>query len=387
MKIDDPYTTGTPIRDKRMCYGREEELAYLQDNLTRTTVRNLLVLYGQRRAGKTTLLYQLANSPALTPHVSVLVDLQSLTYGLTPGNFFLKIAHAIYKKLRSQGLCPPSLERAEFVGQTGVPADPQFAFDCFLDEVEPLLHERKLILLLDEFEVLEDQMNRGKLQPEIFEYLRSLMQRREYMHFLLSGTNHIEKLTREYWSVFFNIAAHYLLPSHITQAGAEALITEPVQGSLEYDPLAVAEIRRLTADQPYLIHLVCRSLVDHCNRQQKNYATLNDVNEVLSEVMEIGKIHFHWLWERIDPFAQILLLIIAGGSRDEARQFSFTEIIEIYQQQGIACSRDKLIDSLKQLLEKNVIEMDEGANQEDVFDDARYRVSIGLFRQWLRHRS
>lgn len=383
-KIDNPYTTGTPIRDKRMCYGREEDLAYLQDNLTRTTAQTVLVLYGQRRSGKTTLLYQLANSPALAPHVSVLIDLQSLTYGLTPGNFFFKIAHAIYKELRSQGLCPPSLERAEFVGQAGVPADPQFAFDCFLDEVEPLLHERKLILLLDEFEMLEEQVKKGKLQPEIFEYLRSLMQRREYMHFLLAGLHHIEKLTREYWSVFFNIAFHYLLPSHITQTGAEALISEPVQGSLEYDPLAVEKIRRLTADQPYLIHLVCRSLVDHCNRQQKNYATLNDVNKVLNEVMDTGKIHFYWLWELINPFAQILLLIIAGESRDETRQFSVDELIEIYQQRGIACSRDGLILALKALLAEDVIEMNEGESRENVFENARYHISIGLLRQWLK---
>lgn len=385
-KIENPYTTGTPIRESHMCYGREEDLAYLQDNLTRTTAQTVLVLYGQRRSGKTTLLYQLANAPALTPHVPVLIDLQGLTYDLTPGNFFFKIARAIYKELQKRGLCPPPLDRAEFVGQASIPADPQFAFDCFLDDVEPLLQKRKLILLLDEFEVLEDQVNKGKLQPEIFEYLRSLMQKREYMHFLLSGTHHIEKLTREYWSVFFNIAFHYLLSSRITQVGAEALITEPVLGSLEYDPLAVAKIRRLTADQPYLIHLVCRSLVDHCNRQQKNYATLNDVNEVLTDVMDTGKIHFHWLWERVDSFAQaqILLLIIAGESRDETRQFSLDELGEIYQQRGIACSRDELITALKVLLAEDVIEMDEGTSRENVFENARYRVSIGLLRQWLK---
>ena len=76
---------------------------------------------------------------------------------------------------------------------------------------------------------------------------------------MLSGTHQIEKLTRDYWSVFFNIALHHRLPSRISSEGATDLITKPVSGSLVYEPQVVNKIRQLTADQPYLIHLVCRA--------------------------------------------------------------------------------------------------------------------------------
>ena len=60
----------------------------------------------------------------------------------------------------------------------------------------------------------------------------------------------------------------------------------PVAGYLDYEPLATENIRELTGDQPYLIHLLCRTIVDYCNERRKTYATINDVNTVLHEVMQ-----------------------------------------------------------------------------------------------------
>lgn len=382
--INNPYTTGTPIQDSRMCYGREVDLAYLQDNLTRTTAQTVLVLYGQRRSGKTTLLYQLAHTPLLAQHVPILIDMQRLAYNLDLNNFLFKVAYTIYQALQKKGLLLSPPARMDYIDQKDFKPDPMFSFDCFLDEVEILLEERKLILLLDEFEVLETQVNHGKLKPEIFQYLRSLMQQRQYMHFLLSGTHHIEGLTRDYWSVFFNIALHYRLPGKITHSGSEDLITRPVAGSLEYEPLAVAKIRQLTADQPYLIHLVCRALIDHCNQQRKNYATINDVNLVLRDVMATGAVHFDWLWNQIEPARQILLRVIAEGAGDEGRQLSLDDISNIYRQHHLPYHRDEVVASLKTLWAEDVVETNDGVHLESLFDGAHYHVSIGLLRQWLR---
>lgn len=367
-----------------MCYGREDDLAYLQDNLTRTTAQTVLVLYGQRRSGKTTLLYQLANTPLLAQHIPVMIDLQRLAYNLDLGNFLFKVSYAIYQTVEKRDLHVSQPQRTDFVEQSGTIPDPIFSFDCFLDEIETQLANRKLILLLDEFEVLEDQVHNGKLKPEIFQYLRSLMQQRQYMHFLLSGTHHIEKLTRDYWSVFFNIALHYRLPGKITESGSRALITHPVKNVLEYDTLAVQKIRQLTADQPYLIHLVCRSLVDHCNQQRKNYVTLNDVDLVMRYVMDSGATHFGWLWDQIEPSKQLLLRIIAEGSRDEGRQLSFKDIADMYRRYHIPYQHDEVASALKTLWAEDVIETSDGAHLNSMFDDSHYHVSIGLLRQWLR---
>ncbi len=375
--IDNPYSTGTPTQDRRMCYGREVALTYLKDNLTRTTAQTVLVLYGQRRSGKTTLLFQLMNTPLLISHVPVLIDMQRLSYKLDICKFFFRVAYFIFEAMTREGLYARQPERSDFVD------DPTFAFDCFLDAAEPSLQKRKLILLIDEFEVLEEQVRKGQLEPEVFQYLRSLMQHRQYMHFLLSGTHKIEQLTKDYWAVFFNIALHYFLPGKITTSGAEALIVEPVSGQLEYEPLAVTKIRLLTADQPYLLHIVCRALVDHCNQQAKNYVTINDVNRVLHEVMNTGSIHFDWIWEQLASIERALLAAIAKGSIDEGRLLTRKDIQEICQQHQISYTYEEIMDSLDTLQDANVIEAINDAPMENSFNNTRYCISNGLLRQWL----
>ncbi len=378
--IETPYTTGTPLHDNRMCYGREAPLAYLYDNLARTTTQTVLVLYGQRRSGKTTLLNQLAETDLLAQHVTVMIDMQSLVYEFELNKFFFKVSHRIYKAMRKKGLTASEPSRQDFF-DLSPSADPLFAFELFLDKIEMFLEGRRLILLLDEFEELETLVKQGSLKPEIFKYLRSLMQERPYIHFLLSGTQQIEKLTRSYWSVFFNIALHHRLTSNISPEGAIDLITRPVAGLLEYEPQVVNKIRGLTADQPYMIHLVCRALVDHCNKEKKNYATLNDVNLVLQDVLTTGTVHFGWLWDRFGKTEQLLLQVIAEGTKDEGRLLDLDDIKRILAHFQYPYQVDTLIKSLNILWEEDVISKEQ---QKNVSEAARYALVNGLLRQWLK---
>jgi len=57
-------------------------VAFLRNNLTRDP-KTVIVLYGQRRSGKTTLLLQLMNGSALDEHIPVLIDMQRASYNIT----------------------------------------------------------------------------------------------------------------------------------------------------------------------------------------------------------------------------------------------------------------------------------------------------------------
>ncbi|HEY0753864.1 MAG TPA: AAA family ATPase [Ktedonobacteraceae bacterium] len=380
--IANPYSTGTPLHDGRMCYGREAPLAYLQDNLTRTSAQTVMVLYGQRRSGKTTLLNQLVKSNMFARHIAAMIDLQALSLDFTLNNFIFKITYTIYKAAAKHKLALPMPRGQDFVDVS--PSTARFNFELFLDKVESILEDRLLILLLDEFEELEEQVKQGKLTPEIFKYLRSVIQERPYIQVLLSGTKQIEKLTRNYWSVFFNIAMHHRLSSRISIEGAIDLITKPVSGFLDYEPQVVNKIRQLTADQPYMIHLLCRSLVDHCNDMKKNYATINDVNMMSQAVLGTGTIHFDWLWKRFELTEQRLLQVIAEGSKNEGRPLDLDDIRAIYKKFHYAYEPLEVINSLKTLWAEDVISTIEGEQQENVSENAHYTLANGLFRLWLR---
>jgi AAA domain len=371
--IPNPYSTGTPIHDSNMFYGREADVAFLQDNLTRSA-KTVIVLYGQRRSGKTTLLLKLITSSTFGDNVPVLVDMQRVSYNINIHNFLFKVADFIAQATKKCNLyvCEPKLEDFD--------ADPTGTFDTFLDNVQLHLKERKLILMVDEFEVLEEQVVKGRLEPEIFEYLRDILQHRQNINFLFSGTHKITEYTKWYRSVFFNIARHYRL-SRLSPGAAEALIQQPVADYLEYEPLTVTKIRQLTADQPYLIHLMCRAIVDYCNDQRKTYVTIIDVNIVLREVMQTIHFHFDWLWDQIVPEERVVLSALAEGSKEEGRWLTLDEIVEVYQRNHIPFKREYLLGSLKTLIDADIIE--DKSSDYTTLDSSRFRIPVGLTQRWL----
>jgi hypothetical protein len=65
--IVNPYVPGTPLRqNSTLFYGRERSLTLLTENAGRVAQRNILILVGQRRTGKTSALLRLSQSPANT---------------------------------------------------------------------------------------------------------------------------------------------------------------------------------------------------------------------------------------------------------------------------------------------------------------------------------
>ncbi len=375
--IPNLYTMGLPVHDSKMFYGREEDINILKDNLTRTRAKTVVVLFGERRSGKTTLLLHLVNTPVLEQHIPILVDMQTEALNISISRLLRNIAYKIFKEFHKRGIPLHPPRRDEFED------DPTFAFNKFLDETEEQLLDRKIIVLIDEFEILETQVQQGNLKPELFWYLRGLMQHRESINFLLSGTHKIEKLMKDYWSVFFNMAFHHRL-SHLSPKGATDLITNPVAGYLEYEFYVVQKIRELTADQPYLIHLICRALVDHCNQQCKAYVTMNDVNTVLSDVLQTGGEHFSWILDQIAPVDRVVLSALAEKGGEEGRLLSLLDIYETCTARFVSLTTDALLETLKKLSDLEVIASKNDDSQIDRAERARYHIPVGLIRIWLR---
>jgi outer membrane protein assembly factor BamB len=367
--FQNPYYTGTPVQDQHMFYGREEEFAFLQEDFVHSSANTVVVLYGQRRSGKSSLLYQLLQRPILSPHIPVRIDMQHETLNFSTGKFLRSLAINIHKELRKHAIALRQPQKTDF------DEDPILALDMFLDDVEAVLGERKIVILIDEFEILEDKVKKNELDADIFDYLRSLMQHWRCIHFLLAGTHTIKELTAEYWSVFFNIAIHRRLAKFAKKA-AEQLITEPVAEKLEYDPFAIEKIHQLTGDQPYLIQLVCHSLVRHCNKEQKNYVTINDVNIVQEKVMETGRIYFDWIWNQTSTKEErIVLAIIAQGGGDDGRNVSLADIERAHHDYGIPYRREMVLQALRKLCSGDVVSEAPREN--------RFKLPVGLTRIWL----
>ncbi len=364
-----PYVTGTPLRTSDMFVGRGEVLQFIREHLLGAYQNNVIVLHGQRRTGKTSILYQLQRVLQDT-HVCVLVDMQGkAARGLV--DFLYSLADDITYALEEFEVEIEPPERQDFE------ASPEFFFRSrFLRQVAGQLNGRSLLLMFDEFEELQARVESGKLEPDIFPYLRNLMQHEEKADFIFAGTHKLEELATEYWSILFNIATYKKI-SFLAKEEVNRLITTPVAAyGLEYDPLAVRRIYEVTAGQPYFVQLVCHELVAYHNETERNYLTTYDVETVLGTIIERGEAHFKYIWAGATPQERWVLLG-AAEHLAHAETITFAEMAAwLRLQEGATPDAADLPDVLAALERRDILTRTSPTSR-------RYRFKIDLVRRWI----
>ena len=298
-----PYVVGRPLTEGDVFIGRADIFQRLDSSLHGAHQDNVVVLIGQRRMGKTSILRRLTHHLG-EEYLPVLIDLQGM---LSPGEpaFLHEIALSICDELveRDIEIEEPSL--ADFR------EDPGSAFRRgFLRRVRQRLDGRRLLLVFDEFEVLEERIEGGELTPKILPYFRSLMQHEKQVSFIFAGTHRLEELTGDYWGVLFNLAI-YLQVGHLPQEEVERLFVEPTAGHFEIDPLALEKAWRVTGGHPHFSQLLARGLVEHRNREHLSYITVSEIGTIASQVVEQGQLHITYLWDEATRSERLLLLALS----------------------------------------------------------------------------
>jgi hypothetical protein len=368
--LPNPYAPGTPLAPASPTFfGREDLFQFIRENIAGLTRQNILVLIGQRRMGKTSFLQQLLIrlSDAYLP---VYVDGQSLGIDAGMANFFYDLSLAITDALNDAGIMIDEPAPVDFQER------PSGHFEReFLTRVFAAIGERRLLLLFDEFEELEMRVDSGKLDPALFSFLRHLMQHDRRLGFIFVGAHRLESLSSDYWSIFFNIALY----KHVTfldEAAARALIVEPVADyGLMYDDLALDKMLRATAGHPYILQLTCHALVNRANRERRSYVTIQDVNVVLSDMVELGEAHFAFLWDQSSNEAQLVQVALTWLLH-QAPTVAPAQIAALLRERGLGWSEHRVNQVLQQLVERDII-------RETGDQPPRYEYKVELIRLWL----
>ena len=305
--IPNPYAPGKPLRSgSPVFFGRDDIFTFVEDNLGRRGAENIIVLAGQRRMGKTSILRQITGRLDPAQYTPVFLDGQALGFEGGLAGLFYDIAVEIEAALAGQGIAieAPSLAQLESNATTAFEKE-------FLPLVSKVLGQRILVLLLDEFEELEMRVRAGELPRSIFPYLRHLMQHSDQIAFILAGSHRLEELAADYRSALFNIAL-YKRVSFLDEGAARHLILEPVRPyGLLYDELAVDKMLRVTACHPYFLQLMCYALVGFHNREKVNYLSGQDVSQAMEQVVELGEGHLSLLWADCSLEEQSVLIALS----------------------------------------------------------------------------
>ena len=366
-----PYIAGNPITGSEMFFGRDDVFAFIHQALTGKHQDNVLVLYGQRRTGKTSVLYQMRHHLD-DRYLPIFIDLHGLALESLSG-FILELANIISRSLRrGYEVELPPLDRAEFT------ADARNAFETtFLEGIWERIGERQLLLMLDEAIRLEEQVRAGKLEPDIFDYLRHMMQHHARLNFLFSLGSGLEEMEKEY-AFLFNVALYKKI-SFLDRASAVALITRPVENIYQLDQDAIERILEVTSAHPYFTQLICHGLFNHCISKSISRVTAADVDAVLDEAVERGLAVLKHVWEESDPCEKAVLSALAahGESSPIQRRAVADEstIKNSWYSLGEDVPRGEIASAVKRLIARDVIIASPFGG---------YRFTVELQRMWVQ---
>ena len=279
--LSNPYVAGSPVSRPEMFFGRSDVFEFVRSALVGQHQDNIIVLYGKRRTGKTSVLYQMHRN--LDPrYLPILIDLQSLTME-SPAGLFWEIASTIRRYLRREYQIEiPRPQREDF------DADPLQGFqEGFMAGVTEAIGDRHLLLMIDEAARLDEQVQAGKLTPDVFGYVRSLMQHNTSLNFMFCVGERLELMQSQY-ALLFSVALYKEI-SFLDRKAAEALIMKPVEGLYTYGEAAIDRIIEITSGHAYFMQLLCHSLFSGWQSNNKPEITVRTSTA------------WPWRWSRGEP--------------------------------------------------------------------------------------
>jgi hypothetical protein len=272
-----PYEAGRPILDHHRFVGREALIAQVLN----TIHQNDVLIHGERRIGKTSLLRQLEHRlRAMDDPDYQFIPVYADVEGVPQAEFFHLLMEEIVVTYQEAGYTPPALR---FTGKAAA----DYTYRDFLHDLQSLLevpqaarHRTiRLILLLDEVDVMN-----GYDQLVQQQFRRILMKRfARQVGVVASGVNVFREWSREE-SPFRNLFVEIHLGT-MEEEAARRLITEPVKGIYGYDDEAVDLILRYSEHKPWRIQRLCLEVVNRLLAERRTRATRQDVEEVYRRML------------------------------------------------------------------------------------------------------
>lgn len=360
-----PYIAGNPVTGEAMFFGRESVFAFVRQALTGQHRDNVIVLYGQRRTGKTSSLYQMRRHLDAR-YLCIFVDLHGLALNGIDG-FLWDLIGTIVRGLRKDYQIElPPLKRSEFK------VEPRVTFENeFLPLVWNAIGDRHILLMLDEAIRLQEQIEAGKLDKSVFEYLRHLMQHFDRLNFLFSLGSGLEEMEKEY-AFLFSVGLYRKI-SFLTRDAATALITRPVKDYYQIEPSAVDRIFSITSGHPYFTQLLCHSLFNQWLQHQRSPIRVDDVNPVLSEVVERGLAVLKQVWDDSTPGEKAVLAALVAAMGKRSHPIGLAEIDRAWANLNVIIPENEKARAMRSLIARDVI-----------IGEDKYQFAVELQRMWIQ---
>ncbi len=396
-----PYVTGSPLEPQHghsVFYGREELIATISRQIA--THGNVVLLEGNRRAGKTSILKHLEGRSAIPGWLAVYCSLQgaegdSQAVGVPTAEVFREIARSIataVTKLHIEVPLPngqtlaagkPALGVARACRE-GISAESPFAdLRDYLEGALAVLEQLNLglVLMLDEFDKLQEGIDNGVTSPQVPENIRFLIQDYPKFSAILTGSRRLKRLREEYWSALYGLGTSIPVTA-LDPESARKVVIEPVRDRLTFSQEAVDRVIEVTARHPYLMQCLCNRVFDYAVQAKSRSITVSAVNAAALSLVRDNE-HFASLWDYAAMGPETgrrrrqMILLLCARSLKQGTHIGFGTLQEQLAQVGADVEDEALDADLTYLRELELIDLS------GEIGDGEYRLTIPLMADWI----
>ena len=328
VRVINPYVAGPPLRERRNFFGRRELLNTLKQSLVVGSGARSIVIQGARRTGKTSLLYWIRDGELGADIVPVYFDMQSVA-GMPIGSFVTRLA-ALLEAVRPAAAGGaggtddggPLAAIGERLSPAGSDGPPRPAAECrppgplTAADFSPLRRamcsllqragDRAVVMLFDEYEVLQDFIQDGSLARQ----LQSILEEQPRLFFVFAGAQKIGTLKGKDFQILLDGAQHMKV-SFLTPADTRSLIVDSSEGALSFPDDVVARIQSLTAGHPFYTQALCQSLFNIVQAEDRAVVSMADVERSVSQFVENPAPHLVLGWNALGLNEKVALAALA----------------------------------------------------------------------------
>ena len=362
-----PYITNRPASAPSAFWGRTDLVAWVRERLVKGD--RILLLYGVRRIGKTSLLLQLLHHvPA--GYLPVHLGLRKLSHQANETNDAMATSDP--KGAFMWAFCRTVAQEVEAVHALNLTAprlaeftrDANYALRGFLTDLRQVLRNNVLLLMLDDFDALTPGSSE---QQFLFDLVNQALERRPGLRFLITARSFDDLLADQGWAQ--DAPVQRLGPLASTEA--HDLLKSPAASQLTYDPAAVRRVAELASGHPYYLQLLGYTLFNHCFSSRE--VSLPDVLAALEELLPLPFDEFDAWWEDSSPQERVVLALL-GELKGQGGVFTSYEVYRALTRRGVRVKRNLVEQALRSLAERGILEH---------LGAISYRARIELFRAWL----
>ena len=373
--IPNPYIVGIPLRTKDMFFGRKDIFDKIKTKLSAKTRDIAILLHGERRTGKTSVLYQIKNGELGEEFIPVYIDIHEMAL-CNDKELLTKVTDKIMDSLvkspvifRSDDYSEINRIRKEYETRR----NPYETFSSFLDKVSHVLEEKYLIVMFDEYDDLDDKIASNHLSPQLITYMRSLLPSREKFTFIFTGSKKLEELKDKRWNVMFNVA-YSMKISFLEKKDALDLIKTPDR--VRYDGKAIDKLLRLTACHPYFLQLFLQKLIDNLNVVGKYEVRERHINDIRQYFVDNPQSHMGDIWDNSTPEEKMVLSALSEIIESEDQYVSIGGLEEKLKETGALLNRNAIKRACIRLKKRDILEFKEAG--------AACNFRVDFLRYWIR---